>query len=138
MRLSTRSRYGTRLLLDMAQHAGDGPLHLADIAQRQGISMKYLEQIIIPLRRAGYIEGVRGPQGGHVLAKPPAEIRIGDVVAVLEESDKLVECTDNAAVCHRADTCITRFLWKEAAQAMFDKLNSHTLADLAAMSAPGY
>ena len=137
MKLSTRSRYGTRLLLDMAQHAAQGPLHLADIARRQGISVKYLEQIIIPLRRVGYIQGVRGPQGGHILAKPPEEIRIGDVVAVLEESDKLAECTDNASVCHRADTCITRLLWKDAAQAMFDRLNTHTLADLAAKSAPG-
>jgi Rrf2 family iron-sulfur cluster assembly transcriptional regulator len=136
MKLSTKSRYGTRLLVDMAQHAGNGPLHLSDIAQRQGISVKYLEQIIIPLRKAGYIEGVRGPQGGHTLAKPPGEIRIGEVVALLEEGDVLVECVADASVCDRVDTCITRFLWKEAAQAMYAKLNSYTLADLAAMSRP--
>jgi Rrf2 family protein len=134
MKLSTKSRYGTRLLVDMAQHADNGPLHLSDIAQRQGISVKYLEQIIIPLRKAGYLEGVRGPQGGYTLAKPPTEIRIGDVVALLEEGDVLVDCSADASVCERAGTCLTRFLWKEAAQAMFKKLNSYTLADLAAMS----
>jgi Rrf2 family transcriptional regulator, iron-sulfur cluster assembly transcription factor len=85
------------------------------------------------LRKAGYIEGVRGPQGGHTLAKPPGEIRIGDVVALLEEGDVLVDCSADASVCDRADICITRFLWKEAAQALYEKLNSYTLADLAAM-----
>ena len=134
MKLSTRSRYGARLLVDMAQHTNNGPLHLSDIAQRQGISVKYLEQIIIPLRKAGYIAGVRGPQGGYTLAKPLTEILIGDIVALLEEGDVLVDCAADASVCDRADTCITRFIWKEAARAMFEKLNSYTLADLATMS----
>ena len=71
MKLSAKSRYGTRLMLDMAQHYHDGPIHLASVAKRQGISLKYLEQIIIPLKKAHYIQSVRGPKGGHILAKPP-------------------------------------------------------------------
>ena len=71
MKLSTKSRYGTRLMLDMAQHYQEGRIHLATIAKRQGISVKYLEQIIIPLKKANYIQSVRGPKGGHILAKPP-------------------------------------------------------------------
>ena len=71
MKLSTRSRYGTRLMLDMAQHYNEGPIHLGDIAKRQDVSVKYLEQIIIPLKKAHYIESVRGAKGGHILTKPP-------------------------------------------------------------------
>ena len=95
MKLSTSSRYGTRLMLDMAQHYLQGPIHLATIAMRQGISVKYLEQIIIPLKKAKYIQSVRGPKGGHILAKPPAEITIGEIVALLEDSASLAECSDN-------------------------------------------
>jgi Rrf2 family protein len=130
MKLSTRSRYGTRLLLDMAQHYGQGPLHLAHIAQRQGISVKYLEQIIIPLKKAQYVKSVRGPKGGHILARPPQEITVGEIVALLEEGASFVACSENTAVCQRADTCITRLLWKEAAQVMFETLAAITLADL--------
>jgi Rrf2 family protein len=130
MKLSTRSRYGTRLLLDMAQHYNQGPVQLGDIARRQEISVKYLEQIIIPLKKAHLIESVRGPKGGHVLAKPPQEITVAEIVALLEDGTSLVECTERAEVCGRASTCPTRLIWKEASQAMFNTLKSITLADL--------
>lgn len=130
MKLSTRSRYGTRLLLDMAQHYNQGPTQLGDIARRQEISVKYLEQIIIPLKKAHFIETVRGPKGGHILARPPEEITLAEIVTLLEESVSLVECTERAEICQRADTCPTRLIWKEVAQAMFDILKSITLADL--------
>ncbi len=133
MKLSTKSRYGTRLMLDMAQHYDQGPVNLGIIAQRQGISVKYLEQIIIPLKKAHYVESLRGPKGGHTLARPPQEITVGEIVAVLEEGASFVECSDNPASCSRADTCLTRYLWREAAQAMFAKLRSITLADLVKM-----
>jgi Rrf2 family protein len=136
MKLSTRTRYGTRLMLDMAQHYGNGPLHLANVASRQGISVKYLEQIIIPLKRANYVKSVRGPKGGHVLAKPPGEITVGEIVALLEEGASFVECSDHAEVCARSGICVTRQLWKEAARAMFEKLQSITLADLAQKAKP--
>ena len=130
MKLSTRSRYGTRLMLDMAQHYNEGPIQLGDIAKRQDVSVKYLEQIIIPLKRAHYIESVRGPKGGHILTKPPAEITVGEIVALLEDSSCLVECCEDTTVCERADLCPTRLLWKEASEAMFDRLAAITLADL--------
>jgi Rrf2 family iron-sulfur cluster assembly transcriptional regulator len=130
MKLSTRSRYGTRLMLDMAQHYHEGPIHLASVAERQGISVKYLEQIIIPLKKANYVKSLRGPKGGHILAKPPEEITVGEIVAVLEDGTSFAECSDHDGSCERSSTCLTRRLWKEAAQAMFDKLHSTTLADV--------
>jgi Rrf2 family iron-sulfur cluster assembly transcriptional regulator len=130
MKLSTRSRYGTRLLLDMAQNYQEGPLHLTSIANRQGISVKYLEQIIIPLKKAHYVKSVRGPKGGHILARPPDQITVGEIVALLEDGVNLVECSDRPEICSRSENCVTRHIWREAARAMFAKLNSITLADL--------
>jgi Rrf2 family iron-sulfur cluster assembly transcriptional regulator len=130
MKLSTRSRYGTRLMLDMAQHYREGPIHLGDIAKRQDVSVKYLEQIIIPLKKAHYIESIRGSKGGHILTKPPEEITVGEIVALMEQGTSLVECVADPTVCERADICPTRLLWKEASQAMFDRLEAVTLADL--------
>jgi len=130
MKLSTRSRYGTRLMLDMAQHYREGPLQLGDIAKRQEVSVKYLEQIIIPLKKARYIASVRGRKGGHILTRPPEEITVGEIVALLENGNGLVECAADATVCERADACPTRLLWKEAYEAMLDRLEAMTLADL--------
>ena len=130
MKLSTRSRYGTRMLLDLAQHYNQGPVQLGEIAKRQNISLKYLEQIIIPLKKAHYVESVRGPKGGHMLAKPPELITVGEIVALLEEGSSLVECAEHAELCERSPNCPTRLIWQEAAQAMFDKLKAISLADL--------
>jgi Rrf2 family iron-sulfur cluster assembly transcriptional regulator len=135
MKLSTKSRYGTRLMLDMAQNYRNGHIHLADIAKRQGISVKYLEQIIIPLKKAHYIQSVRGPKGGHTLAKPPEEITVGEIVALLENGATLAECSTSDGACERSQTCLTRWLWKKAAQAMFDQLYSITLADVIKLGA---
>ena len=130
MKLSTRSRYGTRMLLDMAQHYNQGPVQLGDIAKRQNISMKYLEQIIIPLKKAHYVESVRGAKGGHLLAKPPEQITLAEIVTLLEEGIGLVECTEHAEVCDRSPGCPTRLIWQEVAKSMFDRLKAITLADL--------
>jgi Rrf2 family protein len=130
MKLSTRSRYGTRLMLDMAQHYHDGPIHLSDVAKRQAVSVKYLEQIIIPLKKSGYIKSVRGPKGGHNLARPPEDITVKEIVVVLEESTSLLECCDDSTVCQRSNICPTRLLWKEASDALFERLETISLADL--------
>jgi Rrf2 family protein len=134
MKLSTRSRYGTRLLLDMAQHYNQGPIQLGDIAKRQDISVKYLEQILIPLKKARLVDSVRGPKGGHVLARPPEEITVAEIVVLLEDGASLVECTARGEVCGRAGTCPTRRVWQEASQAMFNALEAFTLADLVEMA----
>jgi Rrf2 family protein len=131
LKLSTKSRYGTRMLVDMAQHYNQGPIQLGEIAKRQDVSVKYLEQIIIPLKKAHYVTSVRGPKGGHLLAKPPEEITVAEIVALLEEGSSLVECGEHAEVCPRADSCPTRLIWKEASDAMFERLGAITLADLA-------
>ena len=133
MKLSTRSRYGTRMLVDMAQHYDEGPIQVGDIAKRQAISVKYLEQIIIPLKKAGYVKSVRGAKGGHVLTKSPGEITVGEIVALLEKGTMLVECAERPEVCHRSDNCLTRPLWTEAANALFARLSAVTLADLVKM-----
>ena len=135
MKLFTRSRYGP-VDAGAGRHYQKGPIHLNTIALQQGISVKYLEQIIIPLKKAEYIQSVRGPKGGHILAKPPAGITIGEIVALLEEGASLAECSYNPKVCERSSICQTRNIWQEAAQAMFDKLNSITLADVLKTAKP--
>ena len=134
MKLSTKSRYGTRLMLELAEHFHDGPVNLSTVARHQGISVKYLEQIIIPLKRANYVKSVRGSKGGHSLAKPPEAITIGEIVTLLEDGASLAECSDNPKVCERSSVCATRYIWREAAQAMFDKLHSITLTDVLEMA----
>jgi Rrf2 family protein len=134
MKLSTRSRYGTRLLMDMAHHYAEGPIHLSDIARRQGISVKYLEQIIIPLKKARLIKSVRGPKGGHLLARPPETITVAEVVSILEDGGVLVECARRPEICQRSTSCPTRNVWMEATQAFYEKLQSITLADLARLT----
>ena len=92
MRLSTRGRYGTRLMVDLAQHYADGPVSLAEIAKRQDLSAKYLEQLIILLKGAGLIRSVRGRRGGYMLARRPEEISVGEIVETLEGKLSLVDC----------------------------------------------
>lgn len=130
MRLTTRSRYGTRMALDIAQHCDKGLVRIQDIADRQGVSVKYLEKLIRKLKDAGYVKSKRGPRGGHTLARPATEIPMGEVVRVLEGDDTLVDCRTGKTDCNRLDACLTRRLWCEAAEAMYERLNSFTLADM--------
>jgi Rrf2 family protein len=116
----------------MAQHHGKNPIQLGEIARRQNISLKYLEQIIRPLKRANYIKSFRGSKGGHMLNKPPGQITVGEVVALLEGGSILTPCSRNPTECSRADQCPTRYLWMEASNALFARLNKITFADLLA------
>jgi Rrf2 family iron-sulfur cluster assembly transcriptional regulator len=133
MKLSTRSRYGTRMILDLAHNFKGDPVQLGDIARRQNISVKYLEQIIRPLKKADYVKSFRGSKGGHLLNKPPEEIAVGEIVALLEGGSGLTYCLKNPEICDRVDSCLTRYLWLEASKAMFDRLNTITFADLLAL-----
>jgi Rrf2 family protein len=130
MKLSKRSRYGTRLLLDMARHYQEGPVQLSVIARRQAISVKFLEQIIIPLKKANYVRSVRGAKGGHMLAKAPDQVTVGEVIELLEEGLWIAECTEKPETCDRSPTCPTRLLWKEATEALYARLRATTFADL--------
>lgn len=130
MKLSTKSRYGTRLILDMAHCYDQGAIQLGEIAKRQNISMKYLEQIIRPLKKADYVKSYRGPKGGHRLSKPPEDITVGEIARLLEGGDTFVNCDKDPESCNRVDSCVTRYIWQEAAAAMFERLASITFADL--------
>ncbi len=130
MKLSTRSRYGLRMMLDMALHRHDGPVQIGSIAKRQDISVKYLEQLVIPLKKADYVKSVRGPKGGHFLSKPPDEITVGEIVELLEGGINLSDCVHNPDICDRHDSCLTRAVWEEATDAMHEKLNAITLMDM--------
>ena len=131
--LSTRSRYGTRFLMSLARHRGDSPVQIADIARDQGISVKYLEQIALALKKAGLVETVRGRGGGHRLAKDPEEITLDEVVAVLEGGRGLVRCLGQPNTCARASRCAPRLVWEEISQALFERLSLWTLGDLLRM-----
>lgn len=131
MKLTTRSRYGTRLLLDIALHSEDGPVPSKDTAQREGISLKYLEKLIKMLNEAGYVKGKRGPNGGNVLTKTPEDISIGAVAKILDgQEDRMLECDGDPSTCSRAAVCLRRSIWDDASQAMYKMLDSYTLADL--------
>ena len=125
------------MILDLAQHYGKGAVQLGEIANRQNISLKYLEQIIRPLKQAGFVKSFRGAKGGHILNKPPEEVTVGEVVSVLEGGKTLVNCDSEPEVCDRVDSCVTRYIWMEAASAMYDRLAAITFADLLTMNANG-
>jgi len=127
MKLSTKGRYGVRLMLDLALHAGEEPVTLKDIAARQEISEKYLSNIIPLLKNAGLVHSVRGSQGGYALAKPVSEITLKDILLVLEGSMCLVECTEKPVLCQRSEKCLVREVWSEVTGKMIDALQSYTL-----------
>ncbi len=130
MKLSTRAQYGTRALLDLAVHEKRGPVLLKDIARRQQIPIRYLEHLITPLITAGIRRSTRGPRGGISLGKPPTEIRLREVIELLEGSIAPVECVDTPGVCPRSQICVTRDIWGDLKKAMNEVLESTTLRDL--------
>lgn len=131
MQLSTKSRYAARAMLELALHYGNGPLQLKEIAKRQDISDKYLEQVLFPLRTKGYIYTQKGNKGGYLLAKPPEEITMYDIVQTLEGSLAPVACADKPEICSRAEFCATKDLWTRLKDLIADELKQKTLAQLA-------
>ena len=131
MRISTRGRYGLRALVDMALHADSGPVALREIAERQGVSESYLEQVFANLRKAGLITALRGAQGGYILNQPASEITIGTILRILEGPITPVQCTNQAETCcGREKQCVTRPLWVELERLINDFLDHITLQDL--------
>jgi Rrf2 family cysteine metabolism transcriptional repressor len=131
MKLSTRGRYGTRVLLDLAMHRDQGLVLLKDVAKRQDVSLRYLEHIITPLVMAGIVRSTRGAKGGVFLAKPPDKIKLIEVIQILEGSTAPVECVDSPGLCNRSKTCVTRDVWIEVKTAIDRILENTTLDDLA-------
>ena len=133
MKLSTRGRYGTRVLLDLALRNDKEPVPLKEIAQRQQISVLYIEHIITPLIAAGIIRSTRGARGGIQLIKLPQDIKLSEVMGLLEGSIAPVDCINDPKVCERSEICATRDVWIELKKAMDGVLESKTLMDLVDM-----
>jgi Rrf2 family cysteine metabolism transcriptional repressor len=130
MKISTKIRYGARAMLELAYHYGEGPIELKEIAKRENISLKYLEQVINPLRAAGLVKSIRGAKGGYSLAKPPSEICLYDVVETLEGPLNLLECLRDSKVCQKVSSCVTRDIWQEVSEAISKIFYSVTLEDM--------
>ncbi len=130
MRLSTRTRYGIRAMLELAENVGRGPLQLRIIARRQDISVKYLDQLMAILKSAGFVRSIRGSKGGYMLAKAPVQIKLSDVFCCLEGPVVTVECTENENYCARAADCVARQVWTQLQEAVMAVLQSITFQDL--------
>ena len=130
MMLTKMTRYGTRAVFDIAYNSSDLPLQVRDIAKRQEIPLRFLEQIFYRLKKADFIKSERGPGGGYVLTKDPSEITVGDIVRAVDESLDVVCCVSDAKACDRADQCPTRPIWQEASRRVKDYFNAVTIADL--------
>ena len=131
MKLSTRSRYGIRAMVDLALHYGEGPVLLKDIAARQGISKKYLDQIFTILKASKLVKSVRGSRGGYILAHHPASITLNRIIEALEGSMTPVDCVDTPHLCPRSAYCATRDVWIEVGRSIYRALESVTLQELA-------
>lgn len=131
MKISTKGRYALRLMLDLAIHNEDSPVRIKDIAARQDISDKYLEQIISGLNKAGYVKSIRGPQGGYKLAKDPSCYTVGMILRLTEGSLAPVACLDDEVNrCDRQESCATLELWKQLDTAIKSVVDTITLAKL--------
>ncbi len=129
MKLSTRTRYAIRAILQLADNFGKGPLQTRIIAQQQDISVKYLEQLMAALKSAGLVTSQRGAKGGYVLARTPDQIKLSEVFDVFEGPVVTVECVSNENYCTKAADCIARQVWSEVQRAVKNVLQSITLAD---------
>jgi Rrf2 family protein len=130
MKLSTRARYGSRALLDIALNSDKGPVQLKDIAQREEISLQYLEHLVTPLISAGIVRSQRGAKGGVMLARHASEIKLSEIVNILEGTIDPVECIENPTICERSNCCVTRDIWDEVKKAMDAVLENITLQNM--------
>jgi Rrf2 family protein len=130
MKLSTRTRYGIRAILELAEHYGEGPLQLRIIAHDQGVSVKYLEQLMAMLKSAGIVRSVRGSKGGYILAKSPAQVKVSDCFECLEGNVITTECVEGENHCERNNNCMARQLWTDVQNAVIGVLESITLQNL--------
>jgi Rrf2 family transcriptional regulator, cysteine metabolism repressor len=137
MKVSAKGEYGVRAMVILALEFRSGPVPLREIAEREGISYQFLEQIFLPLRRFGLIVSVRGAKGGYILARPPDEIKVGDILRALEGPIAPVDCVaeGNAGACGRSAACLTRSIWERLRDRMSEVLDDITLADVISMPA---
>ncbi len=131
MRVSTRGRYGVRLMVALALNYGNGSALLKDISRREGISEKYLGQIILPLKSAGLVSSQRGSRGGYALARAPDQVTVKDVVEAVEGKIAAVLCVEDPQACARASSCVATRVWRKLSDDIEVSLASFTLAGLA-------
>lgn len=129
MRLTSKGRYAVTAMLDVALHSKEGPVPLADISERQGISLSYLEQLFSRLRKHGLVASVRGPGGGYLLGKDAAQIAIGSVISAVDESVDATRCQGKEG-CQGGDRCLTHTLWHDLSERISEFLNNITLDEL--------
>jgi len=129
VKISTRLRYGLRLLVDLAIYSQGYPLKLKDVSRRQHISLPYLRQLALLLEASGMIRSLRGNKGGYLLGRPPEKISLLEVATILEGPLHLVECADNPNHCQRSSQCMTRELWYELTSQIRQVLAGKTLSD---------
>jgi Rrf2 family protein len=138
IRLSTKGRYGTRLMLNLAQHYGSGNGHkaviLKNISDNERISIRYLEQIIIPLKINRLVKSIRGAGGGYILARKPEDIKLSEILHALEGNCCLVECVEDESFCEFIDTCPTFDIWKKATDILKGYFDGITLKDIVVMA----
>ena len=130
MMLTKMTRFGTRAVFDIAYHSSNLPVQVKDIAQRQEMLLKFLEQVFNKLKKADFIKSERGIYGGYSLTKDPSEITVGDIVRAVEEPLDLVCCVSDTKTCERAEQCPTKPVWEETSRRIKDYLDSVTIADL--------
>ena len=130
MKISTKGRYALRVMIDLALHSGGELVPLKEIAARQNITLKYMEQIISPLAKAGYVQSLRGSNGGYRLAKKPSEYVVGDILRVMEGPLEVIACLEEGYDCPRTDICATRSFWEGLSRTVNDYVDSFTLEDL--------
>jgi len=131
MILSTRGRYGIKMMLELALNYGKGAMPLKDIANRQSLSDTYLEQLISPLRKKGFVKSTRGAQGGYELAKKPSEIKVGDIIRVLEGSLAPSQCVlEEEPECSKAEYCATKLLYEKITESINNVIDSISLKDM--------
>ena len=132
MRLSTKGEYASRAMLELSIRYGEGPLHIRDISQAQHIPERFLEQILLLLKRAGYLKSRKGHQGGYALAKPPSAISVAEVIRVMDGPLAPIDCVSVMAheTCPMEDSCGLRWLWKDVRDSVARILESTTFEDL--------
>ncbi len=135
IKLSTKGRYGTRLMINLARHyqTGDEAVILKNISEEEDISIRYLEQIIIPLKIAKLVKSIRGAGGGYTLARHPSKIKLCDILEVLEGSCCLVECVEDPEFCRRIPFCAAHEIWVEASRVLKTYFEKLSLQDLLAV-----
>jgi len=129
MRLTTKGRYAVTAMLDLALHAEKGPISLADISQRQGISLSYLEQLFAKLRRNGLVNSVRGPGGGYRLSRDSSEVRVAEVIDAVSETVDTTRCGGEGG-CQDGEQCLTHYLWRDLSEQIHKFLSDISLAQL--------